>query len=268
MRIETCHFCSSNIYPGHGIAFVRNDGKVWRTFHPYNTFTPNHFKLMVVGLQIFKFCRPKCHKAFKVKKNPRKVRWTKAYRRTHGKEMAHVCLDWHILDHNWTFLVFKDATFDFERRQSIPVRYNRELYLRTLQAMKRVQEIRSRRERQYYIMRSARACGLTWSYWSSRMATAKRALKEAIERVCIILEGKAHQPSVQKKAREAGQVTVSETPEDTVETMPVETATTKAPEVKITRKVPQKIANSRRSATTTAPSLSFGVPFTPSSPQS
>ncbi|KAF7994183.1 hypothetical protein HCN44_011452 [Aphidius gifuensis] len=103
MRIETCYFCSSRVYPGHGLQFVRNDCK------------------------IFKFCRSKCHAAFKKKKNPRKTKWTKAYRKTVGKELA------------------VDPSFEFEKRRNIPLKYNRELWQKTVQAMRKIETIRQKR---------------------------------------------------------------------------------------------------------------------------
>jgi large subunit ribosomal protein L24e len=104
MRLEKCWFCSSTVYPGHGIQFVRNDAKV------------------------FRFCRSKCHKNFKMKRNPRKVKWTKAYRRLHGKDMT------------------QDSTFEFERKRNRPERYDRNLTENTLKAIKTIDKVRSRRE--------------------------------------------------------------------------------------------------------------------------
>ncbi|KAI7903875.1 ribosomal protein L24e-domain-containing protein [Cokeromyces recurvatus] len=113
MHITRCYFCSGPCYPGHGTMFVRNDSKT------------------------FRFCRSKCHKNFKMKRNPRKIRWTKAFRKASGKEMV------------------IDSTFEFEKRRNVPVRYDRNMMATTLKAMKRVQEIRARRERAFYKNRMA-----------------------------------------------------------------------------------------------------------------
>ncbi|TDL27312.1 hypothetical protein BD410DRAFT_762109 [Rickenella mellea] len=126
MRIEKCYFCSTNVYPGHGSAFVRNDAKV------------------------FRFCTSKCHKNFKMKRNPRKVRWTKAFRKANGKEMT------------------IDSTFEFEKRRNVPVRYDRELVQTTLKAMKRVGEIKKRREH---------------AFWKNRMAASRAKLRSHRKKV-------------------------------------------------------------------------------------
>ncbi|BEI92551.1 uncharacterized protein CcaverHIS019_0501790 [Cutaneotrichosporon cavernicola] len=122
MRLEPCYFCSVTVYPGHGTLFVRNDAKT------------------------FRFCSSKCHKNFKMKRNPRKVRWTKSFRRANGKEMV------------------VDSTYEFEKRRNVPVRYDRELVASTLEAMKRVQEIKTKREK---------------AFWKNRMSGNKaRTLRE------------------------------------------------------------------------------------------
>ena len=117
MRIDKCYFCSCNVYPGHGTAFVRNDAK------------------------LFRFCSSKCNKLFKAKKNPRKLKWTKAYRMSHGKEMTN------------------DSVLEFEQKRNVPTRYNRDLMVKTLQAMKRVDQIKKARQERFFDARMDKAKG-------------------------------------------------------------------------------------------------------------
>ena len=50
-------------------------------------------------------------------------------------------------------LFFKDTTFEFEKRRNRPIRYNRDIMEQTLRAMKRVSEIKHKRQDMFFKMR-------------------------------------------------------------------------------------------------------------------
>merc|ERR1719195_2258480 len=79
--------------------------------------------------------RSKCHKAFKRKKNPRKAKWTKAFRKSAGKELA------------------VDPSFEFEKKRNVPVKYDRELWQNSIHAMQRVEEIKNKRQAHHIFQR-------------------------------------------------------------------------------------------------------------------
>jgi len=69
-----------------------------------------------------------------MKRQPRKLKWTKTHRATRGKEM--------IVDSS---LVLSQ----FAKKRNAPVKYDRNLVNATVKAMERVEEIRQRREQQF-----------------------------------------------------------------------------------------------------------------------
>merc|ERR1712039_1053634 len=109
MRLESCWFCSSTIYPGHGLMYVRNDGET------------------------FKFCRSKCHKSFKKKRDPRKVLWTKAYRQLTGRELC------------------DNTTSNFERRRNRPEKFKRNIMIKTVHALLKIEAIRRTRKDRFRV---------------------------------------------------------------------------------------------------------------------
>jgi len=74
-----------------------------------------------------------------MKRNPRKVRWTKAYRKLAGKELA------------------EDATFELERRRNRPEKYDRTAVAKTLKAIGKIDQIRSKRQERFYEKRMNKA---------------------------------------------------------------------------------------------------------------
>jgi large subunit ribosomal protein L24e len=123
-----------------------------------------------------------------MKRNPRKLKWTKAFRKSAGKEMV------------------VDSTLTFAARRNVPVRYNRDLVAKTLKAMERVSEIRQKRERVFY---------------KKRMAGNKEREKEANRK--LVAENQHLLPKMRASERAALEERVEE-----VEELPLEREKTKA----------------------------------------
>uniref|UniRef100_A0A8D2F286 Probable ribosome biogenesis protein RLP24 n=1 Tax=Theropithecus gelada TaxID=9565 RepID=A0A8D2F286_THEGE len=85
--------------------------------------------------KMFRFCKSKCHKNFKKKRNPRKVRRTKAFQKAAGKELT------------------VDNSFEFEKRRNEPIKCQRELWNKTIDAMKRVEEIKQKCQAKFIMSR-------------------------------------------------------------------------------------------------------------------
>jgi large subunit ribosomal protein L24e len=98
------------------------------------------------------------------------LKWTKAFRKAHGKELV------------------VDSTFEFERIRHRPIKYNRELMGKTIQAMQRIAQIKARREQRF---------------WEERMKEKKRkekaeALRDLQQNVELL---KPAQLSVERKTQ-------------------------------------------------------------------
>ncbi|KAK1160718.1 putative ribosome biogenesis protein RLP24 [Acipenser oxyrinchus oxyrinchus] len=93
------------------------------------------FTSVFLLFKVFRFCKSKCHKNFKKKRNPRKVRWTKAFRKSAGKELT------------------VDNSFEFEKRRNEPLKYKRELWNKTVESIKRVEEIKRKRQARFIMNR-------------------------------------------------------------------------------------------------------------------
>lgn len=70
-----------------------------------------------------------------------------------------------------------DSTIDFEKRRNVPVRYDRELVQTTIKAMKRVEDIKKRREHAFWRQRMAVAREKKRAYRAKKASKAVASVK-------------------------------------------------------------------------------------------
>ncbi|CAE6406420.1 unnamed protein product [Rhizoctonia solani] len=156
-----------------------------------------------------------------MKRNPRKVKWTKAFRKAAGKEMT------------------IDSTFEFEKRRNTPVRYNRELVQTTLKAMQRVTEVRAKREK---------------AFWKARMAVAREKLLAARMRKKLAASKKEAAMAAEKEVQEEEEEEVVEvTLDDLVE--PIQKVVLQEKVKVVTKSAPRK----KKSALVPGGGMSMGM---------
>ena len=121
-----------------------------------------------------------------MKRNPRKLKWTKAFRKSAGKEMI------------------VDTTLTFAARRNIPVRYNRDLVATTLKAMQRVSDIRAKRERVFYKNRMAGNKEREKAANKKLVAENEHLLPKirASEKMAVVEEEEEEEPMVEEQTME------------------------------------------------------------------
>jgi len=70
-----------------------------------------------------------------------------------------------------------DSTIDFEKRRNVPVRYDRNLVQTTIKVMKRVGEIKARRERAFFKNRMAASREKQKAHRKKALEAAKSSVK-------------------------------------------------------------------------------------------
>ena len=102
----------------------------------FRSYIPGTWSLFrTQRLKAVSFLQIKMPQKLQDETKPRKVKWTKAYRALHGKEAT------------------RDSAFEFERQRNRPRRYDRKVAQNTILAMRRVEDIKSRRAQRFHEMR-------------------------------------------------------------------------------------------------------------------